>query len=134
MKAKTVKALMVEPNKHPCVVDLNTDLDSLQKAVSIGAEYQGLIEFVWLKDNVSLLLNEEGKLIGLEPNRRFYDDILCGVFYVVAENDNGELISLTPEQQEHYTSMFYSPDKINKESIENTIFFRLFKAGDEDGI
>ena len=134
MKAKTVKALMVEPNKHPCVVDLNTDLDSLQKAVSIGADYQGLIEFVWLENNVSLLLNEEGKLIGLEPNRRFYDDILCGVFYVVAENDDGELISLTPEQQEHYTSMFYSPDKINKESIENTIFFRLFKAGDEDGI
>ena len=134
MKAKTVKALMVEPNKHPCVVDLNTDLDSLQKAVSIGADYQGLIEFVWLKDNVSLLLNEESKLIGLEPNRRFYDDILCGVFYVVAENDNGELISLTPEQQEHYTKLFYTPDVIDKPSIENTIFFRLFKAGDEDGI
>ena len=134
MKAKTVKALMVEPNKHPCVVDLNTDLDSLQKAVSIGADYQGLIEFVWLENNVSLLLNEEGKLIGLEPNRRFYDDILCGVFYVVAENDDGELISLTIEQQEHYTSMFYNPDKISKESVENTIFFRIFKAGDEDGI
>ena len=134
MKAKTVKALMVEPNKHPCVVDLNTDLDSLQKAVSIGADYQGLIEFVWLEDNVSLLLNEEGKLIGLDPNRRFYDDILCGVFYVVAENDDGELISLTPEQEEHYTKLFYTPDVIDKASIENTIFFRLFKAGDEDGI
>ncbi len=134
MKEKTIKVLMVEPNKHPCVVDLNTDLDSLQKAVSIGADYQGLIEFVWLEDNVSLLLNEEGKLIGLEPNRRFYDDILCGIFYVVAENDDGELISLTPEQQEHYTSIFYSPDKINKASIENTIFYRFFKAGDEDGI
>jgi hypothetical protein len=134
MKEKTVKALMVEPNKHPCVVDLNTDLDSLQKAVSIGADYQGLIEFVWLEDNVSLLLNEEGKLIGLEPNRRFYDDILCGVFYVVAENDDGELISLTPEQEEHYTKLFYTPDVIDKASIENTIFFRLFKAGDEDGI
>ena len=134
MKEKTVKALMVEPNKHPSVVNLNTDLDSLQKAVSIGADYQGLIEFVWLKDNVSLLLNEEGKLIGLEPNRRFYDDILCGVFYVVAENDDGELISLTPEQQEHYSKLFYSPDVIDKSSIENTIFFRLYKAGDEDGI
>lgn len=134
MKAKTVKALMVEPNKHPCVVDLKTDLDSLQKAVSIGADYQGLIEFVWLEDNVSLLLNEEGKLIGLDPNRRFYDDILCGVFYVVAENDDGELISLTSEQQEHYSKLFYTPDVIDKASIENTIFFRLFKAGDEDGI
>ena len=125
---------MVEPNKHPCVVDLNTDLDSLQKAVSIGSDYQGLIEFVWLEDNVSLLLNEEGKLIGLEPNRRFYDDILCGVFYVVAENDDGELISLTSEQQEHYSKIFYTPDVIDKASIENTIFFRLLKAGDEDGI
>lgn len=134
MKAKTVKALMVEPNKHPCVVDLKTDLDSLQKAVSIGAEYQGLIEFVWLEDNVSLMLNEEGKINGLAPNRRFYDDILCGVFHVVAENDDGELISLTPEQQEHYTNLFYTPDVIDKASIENTIFFRIFKAGDEDGI
>lgn len=134
MKAKTVKALMVEPNKHPCVVDLKTDLDSLQKAVSIGADYQGLIEFVWLEDNVSLLLNEEGKINGLMPNRRFYDDILCGVFYVVVENDDGELISLTPEQQEHYTKLFYTPDVIDKSSVENTIFFRLFKAGDEDGI
>ena len=134
MKAKTVKALMVEPNKHPCAVDLNTDLDSLQKAVSIGSDYQGLIEFVWLEDNVSLLLNEEGKLIGLDPNRRFYDDILCGVFYVVAENDDGELISLTSEQQEHYSKLFYTPDVIDKASIENTIFFRIFKAGDEDGI
>ena len=134
MKAKTVKALMIEPNKHPCVVDLKTDLDSLQKAVSIGADYQGLIEFVWLEDNVSLLLNEEGKINGLMPNRRFYDDILCGVLYVVAENDDSELISLTPEQQEHYTKLFYTPDVINKSSIENTIFFRLFKAGDEDGI
>lgn len=134
MKAKTIKALRVDPGKEPYVVELKTDLDSLQKAVSIGAEYQGLIEFVWLEDNVSLLLNEEGKLIGLEPNRRFYDDILCGVFYVVAENDDGELISLTSEQQEHYSKLFYTPDVIDKTSIENTIFFRLFKAGDEDGI
>ena len=132
MKAKTVKALMVEPNKHPCVVDLKTDLDSLQKAVSIGADYQGLIEFVWLEDNISLLLNEEGKLIGLEPNRRFYDDILCGTFYVVAENDDGELISLTPQQQAYYSNKFRTPDIINKKDIDGTIFFRFLKIGDNN--
>ena len=33
MKEKLVKALMVEPYKHPCVVELECDLDSLQKAV-----------------------------------------------------------------------------------------------------
>ena len=125
MREKQVKALMIEPNKSPCVVELMTDLDSLQKAVSIGAPEQGLIEFVYLEDNVSLLLNEEGKLIGLEPNRRLGDDILCGVFYVVAENDEGELISLSEAQQEHYSKMFEHIEPIDKAEVGNTIFFRF---------
>ena len=125
MREKQVKALMIEPNKSPCVVELMTDLDSLQKAVSIGAPEQGLIEFVYLEDNVSLLLNEEGKLIGLEPNRRLGDDILCGVFYVVAENDEGELISLSEAQQEHYSKMFEHIEPIDKAEVGNTMFFRF---------
>ena len=43
MVNKEIKALMIEPGKHPVVTVLNDDLDSLQKAVSIGADYQGLI-------------------------------------------------------------------------------------------
>ena len=125
MKEKQIKAIMVEPNKRPCTVELSNDLDSLQKAVSIGAPEQGLIEFVYLEDNVSLLLNEEGKLIGLEPNRRLGDDILCGVFYIVAENDEGELISLTEAQQERYSKMFEPIEPIDKAEVLNTIFFRF---------
>lgn len=125
MKEKQVKALMIEPYKHPCVVELECDLDSLQKAVSIGAPEQGLIEFVYLEDNVSILCNEEGKLIGLTPNRWLGEDILCGVFYVVAENDEGELMSLTQEQQERYSKMFYDSDVIDKEKVGRTIVFRF---------
>ena len=125
MKEKQVKALMIEPYKHPCVVELESDLDSLQKAVSIGAPEQGLIEFVYLEDNVSILCNEEGKLIGLTPNRWLGEDILCGVFYVVAENDEGELMSLTDEQQERYSKMFNDPDVIDKDKVSRTIVFRF---------
>ena len=125
MNEQTVKAVKVEPGKRPCVIELGTDLDSLQKAVSIGADYQGLIEFVYLEDNVSILCNEEGKLIGLAPNRRLGDDILCGVFYVVAENEDGELISLTPAQQEHYAKMFERIEHIDQAEIGNTVFFRF---------
>ena len=91
MKERKISVLMVEPHKPPCMVELNNDLDSLQKAVSIGADEQGLIELVHLEDNAYILCNEEGKLIGLEPNRRFGDDILCGVFYVVADDEEGNL-------------------------------------------
>ena len=125
MKEKKIKALMIEPRKRPCVVELGNDLDSLQKAVSIGADYQGLIEFVYLEDNVSVLLNEEGKLIGLEPNRRLGNDILVGVFYVVAEDEEGNLVSLTSAQQNKYAKQFWNPDVIAIEEIEDTIFARV---------
>ena len=94
MKQKEITALMVEPGKHPRVTKLKDDLDSLQKAVSIGADYQGLIEFVSLRNGDCIMCNEEGKLIGLEGNRRFGDDILVGVFYIMSENEDGELVSL----------------------------------------
>ena len=125
MKEKRIKALMVKPNERPCAVELCNDLNSLQKAVSIGADNQGLIEFVYLEDNISILCNEEGKLIGLEANRRLGKDILCGVFYVVAEDEEGNLISLTAEQERKYSNMFWDPDVIAVDEIGVTVFVRV---------
>ena len=126
MKEKRIQALMIEPGKHPCVVELKNDLDSLQKAVSIGAPDQGLVEFVYIEDNVSILCNEEGKLMGLAPNRRLDEDILCGVFYIVAEGNNGDLKSLTYEQQDRYSKMFWNVDTIDKSEVERTVFSIFF--------
>ena len=53
-----------------------------------------------------MLCNEDGKLIGLMPNRRVGDDIICGVFYVTGQNEEGDLTSLTEEQIEYYGKMF----------------------------
>lgn len=82
MTKRTIKVLKVEPHKRPEQVYLHTDLDSLQKAVSIGCDAQGLIEIIPIERGVCLLCNDEGKLLGLEGNRRFGNDILTGVFYV----------------------------------------------------
>ena len=125
MKEKEITVVKVAPFEFPVIATLSNDLDSLQKAVSIGAPDQGLIEFVYLDDNISVLCNEEGKLIGLDPNRRLGEDILCGVFYVIAENDEGEPISLTLEQQVHYTQMFWEPDVIDQADVGKTTFFRF---------
>ena len=76
MNKKEIKVLMVEPGKHPRVTTLVNDLDALQKAVSIGTDYQGLIEIISIGNGDCLLCNEEGKLIGLEGNRRVGDGII----------------------------------------------------------
>ena len=68
MKQKEIMVLMIEPGKHPKVTTIKNDLDSLQKAVSIGCEQQGLIEIVGIEDRVCILCNEEGKLSELDAH------------------------------------------------------------------
>ena len=55
MVKKEIKTLMIEPGKHPVVTVLNDDLDSLQKAVSIGADYQGLTEIIGIGNGDCIL-------------------------------------------------------------------------------
>lgn len=88
METNEIKVLMIEPGKHPRITTLKDDLDSLQKAVSIGADYQGLIEIISLGNGDCLLCNEEGKLIGLDGNRRLGNDIIVGVFYIMSEGED----------------------------------------------
>lgn len=126
MKKKELTVLMVEPGQHPKVAKIKNDLDSLQKAVSIGADYQGLIEFVSLGNGDCIMCNEEGKLIGLEGNRRLGNDILVGVFYIMNENEDGELLSLTDAKIKRYTELFWEPEKFTQAEIEETLTCRFF--------
>ena len=126
MNAKELTVLMVEPGKHPKVTKIKDDLDSLQKAVSIGADYQGLIEFVSLGNGDCIMCNEEGKLIGLEGNRRLGNDILVGVFYIMSENDEGELQSLTEQKIKYYTELLWEPEQFTQAEIEETLTCRFF--------
>ena len=124
MNAKEIKVLMVEPGKHPRVVMLKDNLDDLQQAVSIGADYQGLIEIISIGNGDCILCNEEGKLIGLEGNRRLGRDILVGVFYILSEDEDGNLVSLTEEKIKHYTELFWEPETFHQAEIEACLFFQ----------
>lgn len=123
---KMIKALKVEPHKSPVPVELEAKLEALQDAVSIGAESRGSIEFVGIAEGVEILLNEEGKLIGLEPNRRLGCDILVGVFYVVGVNETGMLINLTDEQMHHYAKVFAEPEEISEEDMRRAAMMKYY--------
>lgn len=99
----------VEPQKMPVVVTIGSSLDELQKAVG------GNIEVVYpYEDYVGLLMNEDGKLLGMELNRALKDeygqiyDIIAGTFYVVGLGED-DFCSLTDQQIETYLSKYDQP-------------------------
>ena len=119
-----IKVVMVEPHKTPTITTIKTKLENLQKAVG------GLIEIIDIEDNVCILCNEEGKLIGLEGNRRLANDILVGTFYVCGSNNEGELTSLTPSQINRYIKIFREPQTFTRQEIENTLVFKFIPFED----
>ncbi len=128
MKENQITVLMVEPGKNPALTTIENKLEKLQEAVSIGADYVGLIEIIGIDDGVSILCNEEAKLIGLEANRRFYEDVLCGVFYVVGDDEEGNLTSLSPEMQDKYSKFFWKPETINPDEISSNAFISFVEV------
>lgn len=121
MKEKRIRVLKVEPLMKPEVCYLDNNLDALQKAVSIGADYTGLIEVVELNAKVCLICNEEGKLIGLTPNRHIDNDIICGVFYVTGQDRHGNFTSLSDELIAHYSAIFSNIEYFTADDVGNTI-------------
>ena len=125
MKEKHIKVLKVAPLEKPEICYLENELGALQEAVSIGADCVGLIEILDLDERTCILCNEEGKLIGLVPNRRIENDIICGVFYVTGQDGEGNLTSLTDAEIEHYSEVFAYPEYFIRGDDGKIIVLRL---------
>ena len=121
MKEKIITVLQVEPMRIPKPCQLANNLTALQDAVSIGADSRGLIEVINLDAKTCLICNEEGKLLGLTPNRRLGMDIICGVFYVAGQDHKGNFTSLSKEAMEYYQNIFQHPDVIDAEEVSQLI-------------
>lgn len=112
--AGTITALLVAPNEHPKVVEISTRLEDLQQAVG------GYIEAIYpFDDDVSLIMNEEGKINGLPLNRALRNenhevyDIIAGSFLVMGLTDDN-FGSLSKEQISKYEGMFHQPEAFVK--------------------
>ena len=102
--------LVVEPMKEPYVKEIDPGLHALQAEVGgdIAASYP-------FDDPVGLVLNDEGKLIGLDLNRSLRDehgeiyDIVAGTFLVVGLGSES-FASLPPDMIQKYTEQFKRPE------------------------
>jgi len=97
-----IRVLIVEPRELPRETVIPNTLQAKQEIV------EGLIEAVYpFEDQVALVCNDEGKLIGLPLNRRVGGDIIAGTFIVCGiDNRNASFSSLSDEQVKHYSDMF----------------------------
>ncbi len=102
--------LVVEPMKEPYVKQIDSGLRALQAEVigDIAAAYP-------FADPVALVVNDEGKLIGLDLNRSLRDDhgeiydIVAGTFLVVGLGAE-DFTSLPLDMIQKYTEHFKRPE------------------------
>ena len=104
-----MKVLIVEPLKTSYEWEIENDLESMQEVV--GGYIQSIYPFY--DEELALICNEEGKLIGLPFNRALKDeegsiyDIVAGTFFLcraTADSENFE--SLTDEQMKFCKKRF----------------------------
>ena len=126
MRENRIKVLRVEPKKAPVIDYLDNDLRALQEAVSHEADYVGLIEIIEIDEKACILCNEEAKLINLEPNRRFGEDIICGTFYVTGQDGEGDLASLSDELLAQYQEQFAQIEELTEEDVAKTMVARFY--------
>ena len=102
--------LVVEPLKAPYLKNISGELKSLQKEVG------GLIDATYpFEDRVAIVLNDQGKLNGLMPNRGLYNndgnlyDIIAGTFLVVGLGEEN-FCSLDEEMAAKYMEKYKVPE------------------------
>ena len=109
-REQMLTVLVVEPMKEPYVKEIDPGLHALQ--AEVGGDIAASYPFY---NPVGLVLNDEGKLIGLDLNRSLRDehgeiyDIVAGTFLVVGLGPES-FASLPPDMIQKYTEQFKRPE------------------------
>ncbi|MFR3226936.1 MAG: DUF3846 domain-containing protein [Blautia massiliensis (ex Durand et al. 2017)] len=108
-KPAKLRVVIVEPGRYARKATIENTLEAEQAVVG------GMIDVIrpWPKENVCLVLNDEGKVIPLQPNRGLseIDDVVYGTFFLCGE-DGENFCSLTNEQVERYLARVREPEII----------------------
>ena len=134
-KEEYIKVMILKPNQYPTIQMVKNELENYQHLVG-----DTLIECIdgYSPPNTTIICSEEGKLLGMKPNRALRADngvggvevvdivcgnmIICGIDF---END-GEFISLSDEQITQINSMYYNVEIFFRHNNE----FYAIKMGD----
>jgi hypothetical protein len=121
-----MRILIIEPQKVPYEKEIDKNFRVMQSIVG------GLIQAVDLDKNTSLVCNEEGKLIGLEGNRRVGGDIIAGTFFLCGFNEEGEFTSTNDEQIIKYSERFKEPEHYGFYDVKEAATMEVIPWNEEE--
>ena len=119
-KPASYRVVYVEPGKPAVEKKIGTDLQDLQ------AEVGGFIECIYNRDGTIIVANDEGKLLGMEGNRRLGNgSVIAGPFFVIG--DAGENFrSLTDAQVSRYLQQYAQPQQISQRDVQADMGFTFY--------
>ena len=108
-----MRILLIEPEQPAAEKEIEGSLHSMQEIV--GGTIQAVYPF---DDSVALICNDEGKLLGLPPNRALREegtgkvyDVIVGTFFLCGAPVGAEnFVSLTDKQMTKYKERFSKPE------------------------
>ena len=119
----TINVLLCKAGERAELVEIKDSLESFQKMVG------GLIEeYMPFEDDVALVCNDEGKMLGLPLNRAIEGedgkimDVICGDFFICyAPIESERFLSLPTELAEKYKEKFDWPEQIFMKNGEGLV-------------
>ena len=111
-KSNTMRVILCRPGEKAETVEMEDSLKAMQEMVG------GMIEeYMPWDDEVAIICNDEGKMMGLPLNRGIRDerghlqDIIAGDFFICyAPVESERFLSMPPELEEKYLKKFEMPE------------------------
>lgn len=94
-----IRVLLVQPGKYPKEIKINGSLESMQSVVGGDIE-----EYMPFDDEVAIICNEEGKLLGLPLNRAIYNET-TGEKEIIEVMAGDFFLAYAPIEAEHFQSL-----------------------------
>lgn len=91
-----MKVVIKEPGYLPKEAQIENNLKALQNLV------EGYIEHVNVNEDIGMIVNEEGKLRGLDPNFEFRGDMIVGTAVFVGYGEDGDFADVPATAPEIY--------------------------------
>ena len=111
MKENMIKVVKIEVGQPPVAKEMENTLKGIQ------AEVGGLMECIYLDDGCIAVVNEEGKINGMQPNRRIGADIICGPFFICGD-DGENFASLSDDEIQKYSLRFEPTEEFTGQEPE----------------